>query len=178
MINPFKKTYTSRELNLFKFLGKIKLFEKLSNAEMAIFIPFLFLRKYKLDEAIFFRNDPSHALYIVKTGQISLNIDIKDRFEVLTIVKAGAAFGDNVLLRNTQRIYSSVTSSEEAELYVVPQVNIHDIFEENIEIKAKMLHSLSEIYNGYTENLFRAYKSSFGFFNLGDAYLHKDNIKF
>lgn len=178
MINPFKKTYTSKEMGHFRFLSKVKLFEKLSDAEMAVFIPFLFLRKYKLDEAVFFRNDPSHALYIVKAGKISLNIDIKDKFEVLTTVNPTGAFGDNVLLKNTRRVYSAVTASDDAELYVIPQVNIHGIFEENVHIKAKMLHSLSEIYNNYTENLFRAYKSSFGFFNLGEAYLNKEGVRF
>ncbi|MDQ3393206.1 MAG: cyclic nucleotide-binding domain-containing protein [Bacteroidota bacterium] len=171
MINPFKKTYTLSELNLFRFLAKLKLFESLSHEEMALFQPYLYLRTYKEGEAVFFRNDPSHALYIIKNGNISLNIDIKDKFEVLGVLKAGSAFGDNSLLKNSRRIYSAVTESEMAELYVVPQVNIMEIFNLHPVIKAKMLNSLAEMYNEYTVNLFKAYKSSFGFFNLGEAYL-------
>ncbi|MDQ3535337.1 MAG: cyclic nucleotide-binding domain-containing protein [Bacteroidota bacterium] len=174
MINPFKKTYTLSQINIFRFLAKIRLFETLSHEEMAYFLPYLYLRTYKEGEAIFFRNDPSHALYIIKKGVITLNIDIKDKFEVLGILKTGSAFGDNSLLRNSRRIYSAITESEMAELYVVPQVNILEIFSLHPLIKAKMLNSLAEIYNDYTVNLFKAYKSSFGFFNLGEAYLNSE----
>lgn len=173
MINPFKKTYTSRELALFRFLSRVKLFEQLSHEEMVLFKPYLYLRQYKEDEVVFFRNDPSHAFYIIKSGQISLNIDIQDKFEVLTIVGPGKGFGDNVMLQNTKRIYSAVVISEEAEVYVIPQVNIFEIFDNHVQIKAKMFTSLAEMYNVYTENLFKAYKSSSNFFNLAQVYSEK-----
>lgn len=172
MINPFKKTFSEKEQGVFRFLSKIKLFERLTNEELALFIPYLYLRSYKLDEAVFFRNDPSHALYILKEGKISLNIDVKDKFEILATLLPGTAFGDNALLENTQRIYSAVTISEKADIFVVPQVNIFEIFADFPKIQAKMLMSLSEIYNNYTVNLFSSYKSSFGFFDLGQAYLN------
>jgi CRP/FNR family transcriptional regulator, cyclic AMP receptor protein len=170
MINPFKKKYTQQELSVFKFLAEIKLFEKLSNDEMALFLPYMYLRKYKAEEAVFFRNDPSHALYIIKSGKVTLNMDIKDRLEELVLLKAGDAFGDNSLLDNTKRVYNALVVSDVADIYVIPQVNIHDIFIENVQIKAKMMTSLAELYNNYTVNLFKAYKSSFGFFSLGQAY--------
>ena len=84
MINPFKKPYTPQEEALFKFLSTVKMFELLTPEEMNLFLPFLFLRKYKEREVVFFRNDPSHAFYIVKSGKVSLNIDIKEKFETLT----------------------------------------------------------------------------------------------
>lgn len=173
MINPFKKTYTSRELALFRFLSRVKLFEHLRHEEMDLFKPYLYLRKYKEDEVVFFRNDPSHAFYIIKNGQVSLNIDIQDKFEVLTIAGAGKGFGDNVMLKGTKRIYSAVVMSEVAEVYVIPQVNIFEIFDNHIQIRAKMFNSLAEVYNGYTENLFKAYKSSNNFFNLAQVYAEK-----
>ena len=39
MINPFKKTYNLKELNLFRSLSRIKPFEKLNYEEMALFLP-------------------------------------------------------------------------------------------------------------------------------------------
>lgn len=173
MINPFKKSYTNKEQNIFRFLARVKLFETLSHEEMAYFLPYLYLRDYKENEVVFFRNDPSHALYIIKNGKVTLNIDIKDRFEVLGSLQTASAFGDNSLLKNTRRIYTAVTV-DVAEIYVLPQVNILEIFQNHPPIKAKMLNSLAEMYNEYTENLFKAYKSSFGFFNLGEAYLKSE----
>ena len=78
MINPFKKSYTQKELNTFRFLSRIKLFERLNYKEMAHFLPYFYLREYKMDEVVFFRNDPGNALYLVKSGKISINIDIED----------------------------------------------------------------------------------------------------
>src|SRR5690606_4865316 len=141
MINPFKKTYTPKEVALFEFMSRVKLFEQLSHEELDLFKPYLYLRKYKEDEVVFFRNDPSHAFYIVKKGQVSLNIDIHNKFEVLTLLGHGKGFGDNVMLKNAKRIYSAVVISEEAEIYVIPQVNIYEIFNSHIEIKAKMFTS-------------------------------------
>ena len=170
MINPFKKSYSREEINTFRFLSRIKLFSLLSNDELSEFVPYLYPRKYKKDEVVFFRDDPSQALYIVKRGEITLNIDINDRFEKLVEVKSGQAFGDNTLLTNTKRLYTAVTSSDSATLFVIPQVNILEIFNSNDKIKAKMLTSLAEMYNQYTGNLFKAYKSSFGFFDIAEAY--------
>lgn len=170
MQNPFKKSYSKKEIQLFRFLHRIPLFEKLNFDEMANFLPFMHLREYKQDEAVFFRGDPSHALYIVKNGAVSLHIDLKDEFEQLLTIRDDEAFGDNALLHDTIRIYHAIVKSEKANLYVIPQVNILEIFDRHPKIKAKMLESLALQYNGYTENLFKAYKSSFGFFDLSQVY--------
>jgi CRP/FNR family transcriptional regulator, cyclic AMP receptor protein len=62
MLNPFRKTYSVKELNIFRFLAKNALFAKLSKREMALFLPYLHVRRYERNEVVFFRNDPSRAL--------------------------------------------------------------------------------------------------------------------
>lgn len=170
MKNPFKKSFTQSELNLFRFLARVKLFENLEYDELALFIPVMYEREYKLDEVVFFRDDPSQALYIIRKGEVSLSVDIGDKFENLTTVGTNKAFGDNALVDDGRRIYTAIVTSETADMYVIPQDNIQNIFSKNTEVKAKMLYSLAELYNSYTVNLFKAYKSSFGFFDLGQAY--------
>lgn len=170
MINPFKKTFTPQEHNMFVFLANIRLFSNLNYKQMSLFLPFMHERSYVQDEVVFFRNDPSHALYLLKKGEVSLTIDVNETFESLTTVKGGIALGESCLLRDANRLLNAFVSSEKAEFYVIPQDNIFDIFESNIKIKAKMLESLSEIYNEYNTNLFKAYKSSLGFFNLSQVY--------
>jgi len=170
MINPFQKTYTTEELTLFSFLAKVDLFKELNHKEMALFIPFIHERDYQSEEVVFFRGDPSQALYIVKKGRLTLNIDIKDRFEVLTEVRSNNSFGDNSMLGNTKRIYTAIVASDQATLCVIPQVNIMEIFENEPIIKAKMLQTLAEAYNYYTQRLFEAYKTSFGFFEISQVY--------
>ena len=173
-MNLFKKSYSRSETEKFDFLRQVKLFEELTNDQMAHFLPHLYLREYKSDEVIFFRDDPSHALYVLANGEVTLNIDIKDRFEELALLERGAAFGDNAVLEHTKRIYTAVASSEVASMFVIPQINILQIFEMKPLIKAKMLSSFSEIYNQYTKNLFEAYRTAYGFFDLKMVYRQSD----
>ncbi len=170
MINLFKKAYTAKEMQVFRFLEGVNLFKALNHSEMYIFLSHLYLRKYKRDEAVFFRGDPSNALYLVIDGEVSLTIDVNGSLEALTVAKQLMAFGDNALLKGTTRIYNSVVTSETAQLYVLPRVNIQEIFAERPRIQAKMLNAFAETYNEYTESLFHAYRDAQGFFSLSNAY--------
>ena len=170
MLNPFKKSYSSQEISLFRFLNKIKLFENLAYEELSEFVPHMYLRSYKVNEVVFFREDPSHALYIVKNGKVSLNVDVGEQFQSLTSVKSGETFGENALIQDTKRIYTSIVTSDSADLYVIPQVNIQEILDGDPKVKAKVMTCFSKIYNEYMVNLFKAYRSNFGFFDLSQAY--------
>lgn len=155
---------------MFRMLSRVKPFERLSYEEMALFLPHLYLREYKIDEVVFFRNDPSNAFYIVKSGKVSLNIDINRELEVLQVLKSGGYFGHNAILENTIRVYTAIVVSEVSELYVLPKVNVMEIYDRRSRIKAKMMTSLAELYNEFNQNIFKTYRSSLGFFNLSDAY--------
>jgi CRP/FNR family transcriptional regulator, cyclic AMP receptor protein len=166
MLNPFSKTYSEKEQQMFDFLALIKFFERLRNKEMARFLPAMHHRKYVRDEVVFFSKDPSQALYLVKKGEVVLTIDIKDNFETILEIKSGEAFGENSLLKNAKRTYTAIITSDEAELIVIPHFAIQEVFDSNPKVKAKMMTSLSEYYNENNQRLFRSYRESFGFFSL------------
>lgn len=170
MVNPFSRTFNENELEIFQFLSQVNFFEKLKNIEMARFLPAIHQRKYLKDEVIFFRGDPSQAFYIIKSGKIKLTIDINDSFEVIKELGKIEAFGENSLLENTKRIYSALVSTDQAELIVIPHFAIQEVFDSNPKIKAKMMTSLAEYYNENNRRLFKSYKHSFGFFNLGEMF--------
>ena len=170
MRNPFSKTYTEEDLAMFGFLRQIKFFERLKNKEMERFLPAMHHRKYVKDEVVFFSKDPSQALYLVKNGNITLTIDIKDNFETIFNLGKGEAFGENSLLENAKRTYTALIVSEEAELIVVPHFAIQEVFESNPKIKAKMMTALAEYYNQNNQRLFKSYRESFGFFSLRQMY--------
>ena len=170
MINLFSKSYTEKEINFFRFLSRMKLFEKLTYKEMSLLHPFFYLREYKMDEVVFFRNDPSNALYLVKSGKVSLCLDMKEGFENLLIIKAGTVFGENAFLKQAIRQFNAIVTSEKSELYVIPKVNLDDTLEGHSKIKSKMLESLAEIYNDFQMNLFKGYKSSHGLFDLSQVF--------
>lgn len=170
ILNPFRKTYDHKQMVLFQFLKEIKLFEQLSFEQLSYFLPFMHMRVYKKDEVVFFRDDPSHALYLIQKGEISLTLDIQERFESLGILYENKSFGDNALIPDARRIYNAVVASEKAQIYVIPQINIFEIFDHYPKIKAKVLESYTQQQNEYVARLFSTYKTNFGFFDLGHVY--------
>lgn len=170
MKNPFQKSYSAGDTSLFNFLSGVKVFEKLTDDEKSLFVPYLYPRKYRQDEVVFFRKDPSHALYVVKRGKINIFHDVEEEMEVLNQIGSSHSFGNNALISDTNRIYNAIVNSNDAELYVIPHVNIMDIFTDHPKVQAKMLSSLAEMYDEYTKQLFVSYKSSKGFFSLNLLY--------
>lgn len=170
MFKFFKKKYTEGEIKLFNFLRRNRMFEKLTDDELAHFAPILYLRSYRHNEVVFFTGDPSQAVYIVKSGIVSLNLDLRDSFEKLITLRSGRLFGDNAFLANVKRIYTAIVMTESAELYVIPRVNLLEIMNDHPAIRAKIMTAFSETHNEYMNNLMKAYKSSLGFFDLSHVY--------
>lgn len=170
MINPFKRTYTKSEQQFFEFLLQYRVFSEMSKKELLMFLPFLYLRRYKQNEVIFFRNDPSQALYLLKTGEVTFQLDIAGKFETIARVLAPASIGNSALIHKARQVYSAIVTSRESELYVLPRVNIVEIFEQNPTVKAKMLEALTEIYHKDFSTLFASYQSTQGFFDLNHIF--------
>lgn len=144
--------------------------DKLTDRELEEFVPFLHLRTYAANEVVFFRNDPAQALYIIRSGTVKISIDVEEHFEDLLHLSTGDTFGDNAILDPSIRSYNAICCSENCELYVIPQVNIIQIFAHNIEIKAKMMQGLARYYDRYLVNLAKSYRDTFGLFNLSNVY--------
>lgn len=170
MFKFFRKKYSEADLLLFNFLRKNRLFEKLTDEELSYFAPFLYLRKYNENEVVFFTGDPSQAVYIVKSGLVALNLDIQDGFEKLMSLRSGRLFGDNAIFHGTRRIHTAIVMTDESELYVLPKANLMGIMQDHIEVRAKIMEAFATMYNEYTTNLFKTYKSSLGFFDLSTVY--------
>ena len=166
MRNPFQRSYSPEEMGIFNFLAEVRLFRGLTNEQKSLFLPYLYLRKYKQDEVVFFRGDPAHALYVVNQGTIELELDVDQVFEKLAVIDSQQSFGNNALIEGAKRLYSAVVRSDEAELYVIPHVNINDIFQEKRKVQAKMLGVLAKMYEEHVGDLYESYRSSKGFFSL------------
>ncbi|PIY08784.1 MAG: cyclic nucleotide-binding domain-containing protein [Flexibacter sp. CG_4_10_14_3_um_filter_32_15] len=170
MWNPFARKYSSQDKILMNFLRKMLLFSCLTDEELMVFLPNLYTRNYSKDEIVFFRNDPSQALYIVKSGQIRLDLDIGERFEELGKVKTGGFFGENCLVQGSNRLYNAICCDAITELYILPLANILEIFEEYPRIKSKMYEMMAQHQQEHIQNLFNAYREAFGIFELSHSY--------
>lgn len=170
MTSFFKKSYTEEELQIFRFLSKSFLFSTLTHSELSRFSPYLYKREYHKNEVVFFRGDPSQALYLIRSGSVEMSLDLNQNMEYLTTAYQPQSFGDNALLPNSFRLYNAVVNSDIAEILVLPQANLHGIMAANPIIKSKMHVALCVSYNNYMNNLFKSYRSAQGFFDLGTSY--------
>jgi CRP-like cAMP-binding protein len=166
----FKRTYSPRERSTFRFLRKSALFRQLTDDELADFLPILHLRDYRQSEVIFFRGDPSQALYIVREGRVSLTLDVGERFEELQVLSPSNFFGEGALVEGRRRPYNAISLSDATRLYVIPALNLMEIFSHSVVVKAKMMTALAEHFSQQQDSLFKTYQSTFGFFDLSEVF--------
>lgn len=169
----FRRSFSSEELEKARLLTRFRLFEDLSTQEAVYLIPFLFLREYRQDEVVYFREDPSQALYLIKSGYVALSLDLDERMEHLATRKPYESFGDNALLPATKRINNAIVSSEKAEIFVVPQANLLTVLDRHPAMKAKVHSAMCTIYNEYVSELYKTYRANQGFFDLSEVHFRK-----
>jgi len=170
LFNPFRRVYSADELNMFRFLQKNPLFEALTHNELSYFLPFIYLREYRQDEVLFFRNDVSQALYLIKSGSVNISLDIRDTFEVLDTRVTYQYVGETCLFADTRRLVHALILSAKAELSVIPQSNLQEVQERKPQIKAKIMNALATEYHFFMRDLFNAYRGNEGFLDLSVAY--------
>ena len=166
MCNFFKKAQDKEVVDVINFLSQNHFFKKLTKKELMLLHSYLFLRKYHKDEVVFFRGDPSEALYIVQSGEVTLSTDIKEDFEQVAVLKARDILGENALIANTKRMFNATVTSKSALLYMLPSIKAMDIFEKNKGLYLKVMISLANKYNEQLLTLIVAYREAPGLFNF------------
>lgn len=175
----FKRHYNPQEEEQLDFLDNVNLFNALTKEEKSCFLPYLHIRNYNENEVVFFRGDASQALYLVIDGKVEINVDIRQTqtFEHIIQLNKYNSFGDNALLNNQTRIFNAIAQQKNTKLYVIPQVNIQEIFAKKPSIKAKVLENLAELQDAYFRNICDTYREGNGFFELRELFL-KMNLGF
>ena len=166
MFSFLKKAQDKELVDVINFLSQNKFFEKLTQKELVLLHAYLFLRKYRKDEVVFFHGDPSEAIYLVQSGEVTLSTDIREGFEQVAVLKEGHIFGENAFMANTKRIFNATVTSKTALLYILPSIKAIDIFEKNKELHLKIMISLASSYNEQILKLVEAYREAPGLFNF------------
>lgn len=166
----FTKTYSQEDKAFFDFLSQNKIFELLSFSELEKIKPIMYLRTYTEDEAVFFRNDPSQAIYIIKEGVVNFNMQYSGGWEHLFSKKDGQIFGQNGIIEHSVRNYNAIVSSSKASIYVIPQEGLLEIFSKDEELKTKVFTAFMTYYSGYVSDIFSTYRDNLGFFEMSQVY--------
>ncbi len=174
MIDKLKKVFhrrlTTAEMDMVGFMKGIPLFTGFTDMECADIIPLMYQRNYREGEMVFFRNDASQAIYLVSEGSVELSLDIGDKDEDLFECRSRSAFGINSIIKGRNRDFNARITSERAELYVIAQSDIFQLFEHDIKIQTKLLNNLAVNYDDMFAKLFKIYRNNIGFFELKNVF--------
>ena len=170
MIKFLRNKYSSQEKLQFDFLRKNILFKGFSDKELNFIQPLIHERTFGKNEIVFFRNDPSLALYFVYEGEVSLYLDADGIEENLINVEKGYVFGQNSIVENAHRNYNAKIAGELATLFVIPRAGLMDVLTRHPRLHSHVLTNLSTYFNGYISKVFSKYRENVGFFEISQIY--------
>lgn len=168
--NPFKRSFSQSELDGSQFLGQCRLFNQLSVAELVEFVPYLFEREYQQGEALFLKGDPSQAVYLIRSGSVELSLDINGKMEHLGKRHNHRLLGEEAFFVGMKRCCHAIVMSPKAQIVAIPQDHLWDILEKRPGLKAKLMASLAQSYQGFVQKLFETYSKEYGFFELNQVF--------
>ena len=150
-------------------LKKSVIFKDLCPLEMEEIAALMHIRNYKKDEAVFLKDEPAQAVYLILEGRIRISTERLNQEEDLFILEVDDTLGHEALLSERKRQTHAIVVSDSAALYAIPQGHLLDAMQMNISIEAKIMRNLSLIYNKYIHKLFSQYKEDTGFFELAQV---------
>src|SRR3989338_1884338 len=103
-MNILWKPLYRKKIALSKVLRQTFIFHDLTRSQVKKVSNTVYVRKYSPGEFIFYKGDPSSAMYVVLKGQVDVTINNK----ILATLKSGEFFGEIALLDDAKRTASAV----------------------------------------------------------------------
>jgi len=127
-----------------ELLAKVPLFASLKSTYLSEIASKVTVRNYRRGEAIFHKDDPGYALYIIRKGQVKIHTSSPDGEEViLTILKDGDFFGELSLLDGRPRS-ATATALDNIEVLMLHRDDLLDIVGRHAELAVDIMIALSE----------------------------------
>lgn len=98
---------SSAEMDRIEFLKTVPFFNELSNWQLKKVSEIVFERVYEPDELIFEQGQPGAALFLIVSGQVSVEIFKHGEATSLAMLEPGAFFGEMALLDEAPRSASA-----------------------------------------------------------------------
>jgi CRP/FNR family transcriptional regulator, cyclic AMP receptor protein len=124
-------------------LADVPLFSGLQPPDLELIAQRVRQRRYRAGEAIFHRDDPGVALYIIVSGKVKVHNETPDGGEVIiTVLSTGDFFGEMSLLDGEERS-ADVSTLEPTEVLVLTQADLHDCIRQAPQIAINLLATLA-----------------------------------
>jgi CRP/FNR family cyclic AMP-dependent transcriptional regulator len=124
-------------------LADVPLFSGLQPADLELIAQRVRQRRYRPGEAIFHRDDPGVALYIIVTGKVKVHNETPDGADVmLAVLSTGDFFGEMSLLDGEERS-ADVSTLEPTEALVLTRDDLLDCIRQAPQIAVNLLATLA-----------------------------------
>ncbi len=141
--NIFKSLFREKEGVDTELLGSIPIFKNLSRRELNIVSSILFERHYEAGESIFLMHQPGAAMFIIKTGEVEIQLEHDDDENlVLAKLEPGDFFGEIALLENSPRSATAYASTN-TDLLAIFRTDLDKLIEKEPFIAAKIMKQLA-----------------------------------
>src|SRR5436309_14376790 len=124
-------------------LANVPLFTGLRPPELEALAQKVRQRRFREGEAIFHRDDPGAALYVILNGRVKIHNEGADGTDVIiTVFKSGDFFGEISLLDGSERS-ADASTVEPTELLMLTRSDLADVIDRHPRMAMNMLASLA-----------------------------------
>lgn len=139
------QTKVKSQLEVVQFLRKLPLFEGLSERELSRLNEILYHRSYQAGESLFEFGQPGAALFIIQSGDISIEIPSGEgRFMQVAVLSSGSFLGELALLDDSPRS-ASARALKQTECFSLFRADLHKLVETDPEIATRIYKALATI---------------------------------
>jgi CRP-like cAMP-binding protein len=130
---------------MISFLRSVPLFSSLSKRELLTLNSIAHLRTYQKDEFVFRKGQPGAAMFILKSGEISIVDHDPDSSEnVIATLDENSFFGELALLDDSPRS-ASAKATEDSEVYAFFRTDLERLLSSSPQIGVHLYRALAMI---------------------------------
>ena len=124
------------------FLKTINLFKELTSWQLARLSEVLYFRTYEESEYVFSSNHPGAALFLIQTGEVSIEIERGDRTYNLATLNEHQCMGDLALVDYTERT-ASARATKKTTGYAVYRKDLEKMMVTDSDIACKIYRAIA-----------------------------------
>ncbi len=131
--------FQKRKPKVVDALKKVRLFRGLTEKQVKTLAKNSYLRRYKDEELVFYKNEPAYGLFIVLKG----SVEIREGKKLLVTYRPYNSFGEFAMLRDATRAADAITKGETVLCYLFKE-DLNSLFLKDPKMCIKMYQNLLE----------------------------------
>jgi diguanylate cyclase (GGDEF)-like protein len=124
-----------------KMLKNVSLFSKLKQSELAVIAQYSETSRFEAGSVVFRESETADALFIIQSGEISINRETEGETSCIATFIDGETFGEFDLFENSPRTATAIAEKESVILrFPSAGTMFNELLERHAEMAARILH--------------------------------------